>query len=608
MKTKILLTILYLATLAAYVVAQTPGFNYQAVLRNPAGETMANEAVTLHFSLIDGPTETVIYKESQALNTDALGILICMIGAGTIESGTFSEITGKQDVTLKIEAELPGETGMTEVGNSKLGIIPYALYGKDEDADLHNEMQSLSIQEDSVKISGRGGVELNQLNYWQKSDSSYFLSLDQLGNINQRAFEDNGVVLELTPTVGSDDQILMTLATPKISKKISPQGEDINIQGVPLFKKRFFISELEIDEGDRNRLRIPSLTRGIYQRGPGYLEGRWASQDMTMAGSSCLFGDWRSNLSIGRDGSRLTSSYQDHDLVDFFVDLALGGVGTDLYKIGVDEFGYGFAVFCFDDDNTSQREQAATFGGTMSTANDNGLTTLVGAIPGIDPTNGYSIVFNGPNLGTLSSINSESAGSSSTYGANGQLNTTSGTFGGDNNGGAHITFAADGALGAYMWTKNDGSSQMGADQFIMTTAAPGRANESANYSAPVGGESATYDRGTARLVNGEATIICPESFRWIADEQSMTVTITPLSAESQGIAVIEKSTGGFKAKELHGGSGNYDFDYLVMCKRKGQEDFQVLQSKPALMIDHSREMQPKFPTGPLKSIRDLYRK
>jgi hypothetical protein len=149
---------------------------------------------------------------------------------------------------------------------------------------------------------------------------------------------------------------------------------------------------------------------------------------------------------------------------------------------------------------------------------------------------------------------------------------------------------------------------MGADQFIMSTAAPGRANESANYAAPVGGEAATYDRGTAQLVNGEATIVCPESFRWIADDQSMTVTITPLSAESEGIAVIEKSAGGFKVKELRGGTGNYAFDYLVMCKRKGQENFQVVQPKPTLMVDHSREMQHKLPAGPLKSIRDLYRK
>ena len=148
---------------------------------------------------------------------------------------------------------------------------------------------------------------------------------------------------------------------------------------------------------------------------------------------------------------------------------------------------------------------------------------------------------------------------------------------------------------------------MGADQFIMSTAAPGRSHQTANYAAPVGGESATYDRGTATLVNGQASVICPESFRWIADETSMTVTITPLSADSKGIAVVEKTTGGFKVKELSGGKGNYQFDYLVMCKRKDQEDFKVLRSNPQEMIDHNRALKLKFPTGSRKSIRDLYK-
>ena len=163
MKTKLILAILYLSTLAGYVIAQTPGFNYQAVLRNDAGEPMTNAEVTLHFSLIDGPSSTVIYKENQTLNTDELGIVTCMIGAGTVESGAFSEITGLQDLSIKIEAELPGETGMTEIGNSPVGIIPYALYGKDEDSDPENEMQELSLEGDSLKISGMRGVSIETI-------------------------------------------------------------------------------------------------------------------------------------------------------------------------------------------------------------------------------------------------------------------------------------------------------------------------------------------------------------------------------------------------------------------------------------------------------------
>ena len=69
-----------------------------------------------------------------------------------------------------------------------------------------------------------------------------------------------------------------------------------------------------------------------------------------------------------------------------------------------------------------------------------------------------------------------------------------------------------------------------------------------------------------------------------------SVTITPSSADSKGVAVIEKSNGGFKVKELNGGTGNYRFDYLVMCKRKVHEDFQVVREKPQLMADENQKI------------------
>ncbi|MBK8501756.1 MAG: hypothetical protein IPL46_05840 [Saprospiraceae bacterium] len=184
-------------------------------------------------------------------------------------------------------------------------------------------------------------------------------------------------------------------------------------------------------------------------------------------------------------------------------------------------------------------------------------------------------------------------------------NTSASTFSGDNNGGALITFDQNGERGAYVWTRNDGSSQVGADQFIMTTQAPGRSTDDAHFSAPVGGEAAAYDRGTARLVNGEASVSCPDHFTWIADEHSMTVSITPLSAESKGLAVIEKTAAGFKVKELNGGAGNYEFDYLIMCKRKGYENYEVVRPKPVLLEDEDSVLLKNIPKGAISSIQDL---
>lgn len=52
--------------------------------------------------------------------------------------------------------------------------------------------------------------------------------------------------------------------------------------------------------------------------------------------------------------------------------------------------------------------------------------------------------------------------------------------------------------------------------------------------------------------------------------------LTPLAADSKGIAVINKSAGGFTAKELFEGKGNYEFDYEVKGIRKGYENEPIL--------------------------------
>jgi hypothetical protein len=59
----------------------------------------------------------------------------------------------------------------------------------------------------------------------------------------------------------------------------------------------------------------------------------------------------------------------------------------------------------------------------------------------------------------------------------------------------------------------------------------------------------------------------------------MTVILTPLSAESKGLAVIEKNVMGIQVKELHQSKGTYLFDWEIKGVRKGYEDFVVVRDK-----------------------------
>ena len=70
-------------------------------------------------------------------------------------------------------------------------------------------------------------------------------------------------------------------------------------------------------------------------------------------------------------------------------------------------------------------------------------------------------------------------------------------------------------------------------------------------------------RRTASLQKGTAVIELPQDISGKIDLTTMTVQVTPLSAESKGVAVTDKQTASFKVQELMSGVGNYDFDWRL---------------------------------------------
>lgn len=86
-----------------------------------------------------------------------------------------------------------------------------------------------------------------------------------------------------------------------------------------------------------------------------------------------------------------------------------------------------------------------------------------------------------------------------------------------------------------------------------------------------------YERGTVTLVNGEAEVTFSETFGIVANPETLTIMTSAWSAESKGLAVIERTERGFKIKEFGGGTGNYKVDWEAKAVRKGWEDFEVVQ-------------------------------
>lgn len=98
------------------------------------------------------------------------------------------------------------------------------------------------------------------------------------------------------------------------------------------------------------------------------------------------------------------------------------------------------------------------------------------------------------------------------------------------------------------------------------------------YAAVEGPEAAAYERGTAQLQNGEAFVPFSEHFQLVVNPETMTVQLTPQSADTYGLAVVEKTAKGFQVKELMGRKGNFQFDWEVKAVRQGFERYRVIRS------------------------------
>ncbi len=126
---KIILSILVLSGLWSNSRAQSPAaVNYQAALRNPSGNIMANEAVVLRLSVLQESTAGASkYSEEHNVTSNAQGMVNVQIGKGSNVTGELDAIIwGDNSYFLKVEMQQNGV--FVTMGTSELVSVPYALY------------------------------------------------------------------------------------------------------------------------------------------------------------------------------------------------------------------------------------------------------------------------------------------------------------------------------------------------------------------------------------------------------------------------------------------------------------------------------------------------
>lgn len=171
--------------------AQAPqAFNYQGVVRDNTGLPVSNSNINLKALILHGDINgQVVFSESHNLITSDNGIFSIKIGRGTLIDGNFNSIVWNEGAHfLRIEVDFSGGNNFEFLGASQLLSVPYALYAENTnlnvgsgldynddiltnsgDLDSLNEIQNLSLENDSLRISKSNQLGLNDINYWKQT-------------------------------------------------------------------------------------------------------------------------------------------------------------------------------------------------------------------------------------------------------------------------------------------------------------------------------------------------------------------------------------------------------------------------------------------------------
>ena len=132
--------------------AQAPqGFNYQATVRNSAGELIIKSNVYFKFNVIQGSQTAVpVFTETHYVPTDDLGQVNLVIGQGTPSTGIFSELDWSLgSYYLGIELSINGPNDYVAMGTTQLLSVPYALHAKTAQTADYNNLSNLPVLSDT---------------------------------------------------------------------------------------------------------------------------------------------------------------------------------------------------------------------------------------------------------------------------------------------------------------------------------------------------------------------------------------------------------------------------------------------------------------------------
>lgn len=129
MKKSLVLPIL-LCCIAHLTAQQIPdAISYQGIIRNTDGTVIANQPVTMRFTIAEiTATGNQIYREKHTVTTSELGLVALQVGRGQVDFGNFNNIAWAANAKfLKVEVDPTGGNSFIELGAEELKSVPFAF-------------------------------------------------------------------------------------------------------------------------------------------------------------------------------------------------------------------------------------------------------------------------------------------------------------------------------------------------------------------------------------------------------------------------------------------------------------------------------------------------
>lgn len=548
MKTKLYFLLVFYS-LVTLVYAQAPNkMNYQAVIRTSDGTLLKSADVGVRIAILNNGT--TVYSERHTSKTNENGLITVIIGSGNIESGNLNTIDWSAGpYFIRSETDPNGGSNYSIVGTSELLSVPFALYASNSQPGPQGPKGDPGIQ---GPVGPKG----------DKGDQ---------GPIGLQGIKgDKGDLGETGPQGPQGLQGIQGLKGDKGDQGVpGPQGPQ-GLQG---------IQGLKGDKGDKGDQGVPGPqgpagTSYFTKTGNNiyYNSGNVGIGTTTPSSTLNVSGDFKITDPTGNQVAYISDlgfmqidgqNGQPNFLVSYFTpepNLPVVSLHDDMGNPRID-----FTI-------ASQRYGVGEFYGP------NGLGNIHFSSRANNNNRGYMSVLDekGNHLGIIT-ISDLGAGNIRTHGPNTSTNFAVGHLTTNANHGYISVMDANSNSKAGMYVNSSGQGQIFADIKNFRMDHPENEDSSIWYASLEGPEAGAYERGTGSLSDGEVFISYSDHYRMVANTNTVTIQLTPHSADTYGLAVIEKSSGGFKVKELKGGTGNFSFDWEVKAIRKGFENYEVIR-------------------------------